>query len=104
MASPIAVFSPVWPTASLDADSTTDRVELPKPQSGETRNVRVHNAGLVPAFLRFGDAAVTATLVAGMPVAAGNTEMFEIGAGVSHCAALTASGTAMVYFTIGSGA
>ena len=41
--------------------------------------MRVYNAGTVDVFIAFGDSSVTVTAAAGMPVKAGNTEVFGLG-------------------------
>lgn len=63
--------------------------------------VRVVNAGTGTAFLRFGKGATTAT-VTDMPILSGATETFTKGDSTT-VAAITATGTATLYFTNGEG-
>jgi len=107
----VNTFFPIGATVNLVADTNSDRVALTAydPTIG---TVRVYNSGTVDAFIAFGDSAVTAALASGMPVKAGNTEVFAlgdsmIGKGVTaptHVAMITASDTATVYLTSGVGA
>ena len=63
--------------------------------------VRVVNAGPDIAFIRFGKGATTA-VVTDMPILSGATETFTKGDNTT-AAAITASGTAALYFTNGEG-
>lgn len=90
-------FMPGGDTALLAAGTTSGRVAL-DPNSNA---VRVVNDGTVTAFLQFGDVMAAAT-VTKMPIKAGTTEVFTKGA-ATHVAAITASGTANLYFTSGEG-
>jgi hypothetical protein len=66
------------------------------------QSLRVYNAGTVAAFIQCGaDNTVVATTAAGIPVAPSSVEV--IGCPGSYVAAITASGTAQMYFTPGAG-
>lgn len=64
--------------------------------------VRVVNAGTAMAFIHFGSGVGTAATLTKMPVASGATETFTKGTS-NYVAAITASGTATLYFTNGEG-
>lgn len=89
------------PTVNVAATTTTGNVAINKPE-GASCQVEIYNSGSVPVFVKKGDSTVAAT-TAGRPVAPGATILDSIGAGVTHFAAITASGTATVYFTTGEG-
>jgi len=95
-------FTP-GPTVTLSASGTSSRVALP-PKLGS--QVRVVNpAGGQTVFIKFGDAAVVAT-VNDMPVLSGATEIFTMPAqsvGGIYVAGITSTATATVYFTSGDG-
>ena len=61
--------------------------------------VRVYNAGTVPVFIKFGATATTSDT----PIPPGIVEVFTDPSGATTVAAITASGTATVYFTSGQG-
>lgn len=92
-------FKPDGPTVNLAAGVATARVVVQG--SNNSRNVRVYNSGTVAAFIECGNTAVVATITASMPIAPGATHV--IGCPASNIAAITASGTATVYFTPGQG-
>ena len=94
-------FKPSRPSASISATTSSARVALNT--SYVTMQVRIYNAGTATAFVTFGDSSVTA-LATDMPVPSGMVEVVtvEVG-GVPYAAAITASGTATVYFTTGEG-
>lgn len=94
----IKTFMPSALTVNVAA--TTASAIIPLDPLGNT--VRVVNAGASMAFIHFTkDPAYVAT-TGNMPIAAGATETFTKGA-ASYVAAITASGTATVYFTVGEG-
>lgn len=84
-------------TVNIVASSTTASAALDVFSSA----VRVANTGTVPVFIRFGGSAVVAT-TGNMPVLPGTVEVFTKGA-YDRVAAITASGTATIYFTAGEG-
>jgi hypothetical protein len=94
-------FKPTRPSVSISATTTSARAALNRDNvSGQ---VRIYNAGTATAFVTFGDSSVTA-LATDMPVPSGMVEVVSVEAGSGlHAAAITASGTATVYFTMGSG-
>lgn len=96
-------------TVSLSASSVSSRVLLggqPSP-AGQRFQVRIYNGGPDTAFIRFGDSTVTAATM-DVPVPSGAIEVMSLtvpdnvttGA---YMAAITASGTATLYFTTGVG-
>lgn len=88
-------------TKTLAVTTTTARVQvLDNASSTSTYNVRIYNAGTVAAFINWGDGTVTAATT-DMPIAPGATEVLSLQG--SNIAAITASGTATLYITEGSG-
>jgi hypothetical protein len=97
-----SIFTPIGATANLAVTATTGSVALDN-VTGTSRSVRVYNTGDVIVFLEFGVAAVEAAAATSLPLGPGAVEWFEIGQAVTHCAGITASGTATVYFSEGMG-
>lgn len=64
-------------------------------------SVRVVNVGSVTVFIEFGGSAITAAVATGMPIVAGATEVFY--GRHQYVAAITGSGSAVIYFTPGNG-
>lgn len=96
-------------TVSLAVTSVTSRVILggqPGP-ANQRFQVRIYNGGPDTAFIRFGDSTVTAT-TADVPIPSGAIEVMsfmvpdQVTTG-AYMAAITASGTAALYFTTGAG-
>lgn len=91
-------------TVSISATTSTARVALTFPTAPGRFVLRIHNAGPNTAFINRGDAAVDAA-VTNMPIPAGAIEVITIlntdKNRVTHVAAITATGTAVVYFTPG---
>src|SRR5215213_11284415 len=94
-------FAPLGATVNVTAGTTTATTALTDLGYG-SQTTRVYNAGAVAVFLRFGTAATTSTLAAGMPIAPGAFEVFNTG-GATHMATITASSTAAFYATPGIG-
>lgn len=88
-------------TKTLSANTTSSRVALHGVGNGAT--VRVTNNGGDVAFIEFGDSTVAATVAASMPILPGSAEMFSVPGAFTHVAAITAAGTAPLYFTTGQG-
>lgn len=84
-------------TATMVATTASASVSI----DAHSNSVRVVNTGAAMAFLRFGATSATAT-TADMPIASGATETFTKGS-ADKVAAITASGTATLYFTSGEG-
>lgn len=84
------------PSASISASTTSARTAYP---AGNAGGVLVYNAGTVPVFLASGGSTVTAT-TAGSFVPPGDMRLFEKSANDTHLAAITASSTATVYFSL----
>lgn len=87
-------------TVTLAATATTGRVQI-QAAAGGTQNVRVYNAGTGAVFINCGDVTVVATTAAGLPIAPGTVEI--IGCNQTHVAGITATGTATLYLTPGTG-
>lgn len=99
----INIFSPIGNTVNVAATTSTGSVALTSAGTIGDATVRVYNAGTVEAFVNFGASGVTAVATTSIPIAPGGTFAFSKG-GNTHAAAITASGSATVYFTTGRGA
>lgn len=99
------LFTPTSDTVTASATTTTSNVALGAFTSIAGGSVRVANiAAGGTVFIKFGDATVTATTAAGMPVFAGAVETFQLGPKDTYAAVITGLGTSTVYFTVGQGA
>jgi hypothetical protein len=87
-------------TVPLAATATTARVQI-RTAVGGTQNARVYNAGTVAVFVECGTVTVVATVAASLPIAPGTVEV--LGCNQTHIAGITASGTATLYLTPGTG-
>lgn len=102
MAGPsVEPFTPNSSTAQIAATTSTGSVAL----GGSGPQIEVTNEGPNTAFVAFGGSGVTAAAATGYPVLAGQSKAVSSGkkTSVTHAAAITASGTATVYFTMGDG-
>lgn len=97
-----SIFTPIGATANLAVTATTGNVALDN-VTDSSRSVRIYNSGDVIVFLEFGASDVEAAAATSLPLGPGAVEWFEIGQGVTYCAAITAAGTATVYFSEGMG-
>jgi hypothetical protein len=87
-------------TVSVAATTSTGNVAL----TGNGEQLEVQNTGAVTVFVNLGTSAVTAA-VTDYPVLAGQSKLITRNPdGHTYLAAITASGTATVYVTIGRGA
>jgi hypothetical protein len=88
-------------TIALSATSSTPTPTAFTPSNGR---VRVYNAGSVIAFLRSGIGSSDGTATTShTPIAPGAVESFGVPANHTHISAITSSGTATVYVTVGDG-
>lgn len=99
-------------TVGHTVTTSSSRVQLRAAATGEqsdTVQVRVYNTGSVAVFVRFGNSSVTATVpvvggaAGGVAIAPGSVEPFGIRSSDTHVAAITSSGSATVYWTLGEG-
>lgn len=93
-------FSP-GATAAGQATTTSSRITL-----GEPLGNQVHVSTLAAdsaVHIKFGDSTVVATVAAGLRINPGQTQIFTVPATATHCAVITASGTAEVSLTSGIG-
>ena len=92
-------------TVSLSVTDATGNVRLTSPNPVA---VRLYNTGTATVFFKAGPVGVTAA-VTDTPIPSGAIEVFNltptvtIPGGCSHIAAITASGTATLYATVGQG-
>lgn len=94
----IKTFMPSALTVKIAATTASNSIALDT--LGNT--VRVVNAGASLAFIHFSKDPAYAATNGNMPIAAGATETFTKGA-ASYVAAIAASGTTDIYFTVGEG-
>jgi hypothetical protein len=100
----MSAFTATGNTVNLAVTIATGNVALGTLSSPGGATVRIHNAGSATAFIEFGpSSAIVAALATSMPVPAGLVEAFTINPGITHMAAITASGTATIYATPGQG-
>jgi len=90
-------------TKSISVSSSSQAVQLES--VSEAIQVRVYNAGTATVWIRFGGSAVTAASATDIPIAAGYTGGFSVGAAGStiYVAAIAAGSTGSIYFTPGEG-
>lgn len=97
-------FTPGAVTAKVTAATTSAEGKVA--DGVGIKQLRLHNAGTVTAFLAFGkDNTVDATLAAAMPLPSGAVEVisFQPDGNAIWLSAITASGTADIYVTPGQG-
>lgn len=104
----INLFTPeTQATVSITAASTTGRVALTIKTNATT--MRIKNADTTNfAYVNFGDGTVVATVPSGatggsLPIGPSEVVGISLPLGVTNAAAITASSTAVVYFTPGNG-
>lgn len=98
----IFAFTPIGDTVNITAATSTGRVQITDSSAGSS-NIRIHNKGTEPVWIKFGDSTVTAVLGTSIPVPVGAIEIFGIG-NSKYVAAITSSGTSALYATPGQGA
>lgn len=93
-------------TASISATTSSANVAIGKPPTGAFQ-IRVHNAGSSTAFIAKGTSSSVTAATTGLPVPSGAIEVLTLNntekSPITHMAAITATGTATVYFTTGAG-
>lgn len=92
-------FKPV-PGTTVSLAATTVSASAQINPGKFSRHLRIVNTGSVTAFVEFGESGVAATTSA-IPILAGSVEIFSVPD--QYVAAITASGTAQMYFTPGEG-
>ena len=94
-------------TVSITSGTVSARVALIT--AGNVNAVRVKNVDATNiAYISFGNATVTATVPSGsvagaVPIGAGETAGFSLGAGQTYASAICTAGTPLVFFTPGNG-
>lgn len=86
-------------TVSLSAGTASSAVAL----SGGGESVVVTNAAQAVAFVTFGPTAAVTATTAGMPVLPGGRVLLAAHAHTRFAAAVLASGSGSLYFTLGDG-
>ncbi len=82
------------PTVSISATTSSARSAY---SNGSYAEVLIYNTGTVPVFVQSGDSTVAAT-TSSTVVPAGTNAIYLRNPNDTHLAAITASGTATVYF------
>ena len=100
-------FHPVvGSTVSISATTSSSAVALNSQPNIGRFHLRIFNAGSATVFITRGTSTVAAT-TSSYPIPSGAIEVITINnadaSPVTHVAAITASGTATVYFTVGWG-
>lgn len=99
-------FFPCGDTVSLGADTASDSVAFAASLDGEFQ-VRAYNAGTDAVFVMYAPAGDTITTAKGVPLPGGAVEVLTVSnpdrSKATRAYAITASGTATVYFTPGHG-
>lgn len=96
-------------TVGLSVTVASNRVPLPLTGPGARTIMVTSENGVDMAFIALGDATVVALPSSGLPQAnsypilPGSKEPITVGPLTTHVAAITATGTAMLYFTSGDG-
>lgn len=96
-------FTPVGATVSAAVTGSSAATALTAFAGLGGGTVRVNNIGTQTIFIAFGASTVTAATATGMPMIAGATEVFTVGPGVTHIAAIAATTGSTVYVTSGQG-
>jgi len=99
----IRAFRPLAATQSLSLTTSSQAVAFN--WNLGTRSVRICNLGDKNAWIAFGASGVTTATNTGMPLPAGQTEVFTLANDITHYAAIGAAGesTSVIYTTIGEG-
>jgi hypothetical protein len=98
----VVPFHPAGDTVNLAVSTSTGNVQIISDTIPIFHSVRIYNSGSVTVFVSFGDTnSITALTTTGMPIPAGNTEVFGISEG--YIAAISASGSGTIYITPGDG-
>lgn len=89
------------PATTVSASATTSSAAGSGTLNAANTTMEINNAGTVTVFVRWGTGAQTAT-TSDYPVQAGHCKLVNKGQ-ATNVAAITASGSATVYFTDGNG-
>lgn len=93
-------------TTKVSATTSSAAGALSKMPTGRVQ-IRAHNAGTTLAFIRKGTDSTVTALVSDMPLPAGAVEVLTLNntekSPITHMAAIYASGSGDVYFTVGTG-
>lgn len=88
-------------TVSLAVTGTTGNVAMSKPAG---RQIMVTSlAANAATFIAFGTSAAVEAAVTDTPILPGTVNVFTVPSAWTHVAAITATGTATLYFTSGDG-
>ena len=97
----IEAFTLNGTTISLSATASAPTPTAFTPSKGK---IRIRNTGTVDVFVRSGIGTTDATATTSHTcIGAGHTEAFSVPTNHTHISAITASGTATVYVTVGDG-
>jgi hypothetical protein len=97
------IFQTNLPTVSISATDTSGSIAISVPGGGGQVRVAVGDiAGAAWIYIKFGETGLTATS-ADIAMLPNTVEVFTVGRGVTHIAAITDSGTAVVKAKAGLG-
>lgn len=91
-------------TVSIAATTSSGQVALPARATNGQDHIRVYNSGTTTAFIKQGtSSSVVAATTTDVPIPGGGVEIFSCPAGITNVAAIMASSTGTIYFTLGKG-
>lgn len=88
-------------TVTLAATTASARVALPTALISQVMVTNAPGAGL--AFVSFGNDTVSAAVASSTPILPGVAYVFTVPSGATHMAAITGTGSATLYATVGQG-
>jgi len=90
-------------TSTVNISATTSSASVALPSGIPSRSLRIFNNAGAVAFIAFGGSSITAATSTSVPIAVGAVEVLSIPPEATYVAAILASGTGTVYFTVGFG-
>jgi len=99
------IFQSRATSVSISASTTSAAVALvePVPEGGQVRVVVGEVAGAAWIYLRFGTSGSITALTTDIPMLPNSVQIFTVGRGMTHVAARTDAGTAVVKIVTGRG-
>lgn len=90
-------------TSTVSISATTSSANVALPSGVPARQLRIFNNAGAVAFVAFGGSGITASTSTSVPIAVGAVEVLSIPSEANYVAAILASGTGSIYFTVGFG-
>lgn len=97
-------LGPFTPAGTVARAVTSGSSAVALPLKARDQVMVTNEGGGSTAFIEFGDSTVVASAGSSTPILSGAAYIFTINPNVTHMAAVTVSGSALVYATIGQGA